>query len=149
MDLKTNKRIDEYKRKQKQLQRLSSSEKTLAEKQRMTKLHKATKKRPGFGSSVPSVADHLNEVVGLTEKKISNREKRDTRIEAAAKRGAGVRRYEEAAQKSNATKFKGAGQYLAARKQTQKPKQQAKDMREAREVFLQRLQSASTSSNIC
>lgn len=99
MDLKTQRRIEEYKRKQREKRVVQrnlaghSDKIAQAERRRTQKLKRAQKKRPGFGSSVPSVADHLNEVVGLTERKISRRELRDHRIEAAAKSGAGVRRH--------------------------------------------------------
>jgi hypothetical protein len=116
MDPQTLKRIEKYKaaeREQKAAEKQLKEPLNEAERARNLKLKQAHKKRPGFGSSLPSVADHLNEVVGLTERKASKREERDKRIEAAAKSGAGVRRFEVAAQSSGSSKFNGAGQSLA------------------------------------
>jgi hypothetical protein len=116
MDPQTLKRIEKYKateRDRKAAEKQLTEPLTEAERARNLKLKQANKKRPGFGSSLPSVADHLNEVCGLAERKVSKREERDKRVEAAAKSGAGVRRFEVAAQSSGASKFNGAGHSLA------------------------------------
>jgi hypothetical protein len=116
MDPQTLNRIEKYKaaeRDRKAAEKQLKEPMTEAERARNLKLKQAKKKRPGFGSSLPSVADHLNEVCGLAERKVSKREERDKRVEAAAKSGAGVRRFEVAAQSSGASKFNGAGLLLA------------------------------------
>mmetsp|Transcript_19005 Transcript_19005/g.48054 ORF Transcript_19005/g.48054 Transcript_19005/m.48054 type:complete len:175 (+) Transcript_19005:104-628(+) len=116
MDLKTQKRIAQFKAKQReQRQRQGGSKEPLTEAQRavLRKRREAKQKRPGFGSSVSSVADHLNEVVGLTDRKISKREERDRRIEQAAKEGHGCRRFEVAASRAGTSKFNGVGRAIA------------------------------------
>ncbi|GBG32882.1 Hypothetical Protein FCC1311_091072 [Hondaea fermentalgiana] len=78
MDVKTERRIAQFKAQQRekrtvQKQLSGKASMTAAERARKEKLRKAKKNRPGFGSSSSSVADHLNEVVGLVEHKLMHR----------------------------------------------------------------------------
>jgi len=106
MDIKTERRIAQYKAQQREkraVQRQLSGKASVssAERARKERMVEAKKRRPGFGSSSSSVADHLNEVCGLTEHKLSKREERDRRIEQAAKEGHGCRRFEVAASRAS------------------------------------------------
>ena len=149
MDLKTQRRINEYKQKQREKRLVQrnlsgmSDREQRAEQRRMQRLKLAKKKRPGFGSSVSSVADHLNEVVGLTERKISRREERDKRIEAAAKSGAGVRRHNAFLNNSsNKSLAPTLGQRLggtSSRASMSQSPSQRETIARAREAFLERL----------
>lgn len=104
-----------------------------AEHRRNVKLREALKKRPGFGSSSSSAADHLNEIVGLTKQEPSKREQRDQRIEQAAKAGAGCRRFELA---GGPTKFPGKPAYMTSAVGSDL---KAKRLDAARQAFLDRL----------
>jgi len=149
MDIKTQRRIKAFKQKQaEQRRKLEGPREPLtdAERQRRMKLSAAKKRKPGFGTSSASVADHLNEVVGLTEHKMSMREQRDKRIEQAAKEKKGVNRYRNPNSKSV-----GMGQTLgnanapASRLYTKEPGLQNSSREKeravnARQAFLDRLQ---------